>query len=142
MSEYRLPFSDPAGEMDTYKTDFFHVYMSNFLSINGKRFTAASRFTSEEERLEARNHLVSELNRHSFWLCNFDGINVSPRLAFQDYVDSQRAEANWQQCGASLVLNGSGDSDTAAANCQKLSNELTKAKSQMAGLLRSIISHW
>jgi hypothetical protein len=89
MSEYCLPFSDPAGEMDTYKTGFFHVHMSNFLSINGKRFTATYRFTSEEERLEARDHLVSDINRHSFWLWNFDGINVSPCLVFQDYVDSQ-----------------------------------------------------
>jgi hypothetical protein len=132
MSEYPLPFNDLVDEKDTYMTDFVCVYVLNHFSMNFKRFTAANRFTSEEERLEARDCLVSDTNRNSFWLWNFDGISVSARSVFQDYVDSQRAEANQRRCGTSLALNGSGDSDTATAKPLRLSNELTKAKSQVA----------
>jgi hypothetical protein len=133
MSKYCLPFSDLLGEVDIYTTDFVQVYVSNRFSMNGKWFTAAGRFSSEEACLEAQDHLVSDMNRHSFQLWNFNGISgVSARLAFQDYVDSQREEANWQRCGISLALNGSGDSYASAVKCLRLSNELTKAKSQIA----------
>ncbi len=117
MLKYGLPFSDLVGEVDMYTTDDVLVYVLNHLLVNSKWFTAAGRFTSEEERLEARDHLVGDINRHSFWLWSFDGISVSSWLAFQDYVDSQRTEANQQRHGTLLVLNGLIGSDS----CNKAS---------------------
>jgi hypothetical protein len=140
MSEYCLTFSDLVGEVDMYTADFVHVYMLKLFSMNGKRFTATNRFTSEEERLEAQDRLVTDTNTYSFWLWNFNGISVSVRLAFQDYVDFQRADLNRWLHGTSLALNGLGDSDAAAAKHLRHSNGLTKAKSQIAEYKRKLLA--
>ena len=81
MSEYCLGFADLFGGEDIFTNDFVHVYVSNRFSMGGKRYTAVGRFTSEEERLDACERLVSDMNRLSFRLWNFDVISVSARTA-------------------------------------------------------------
>jgi hypothetical protein len=143
MSEYCLGFADLFGGEDTFTNDFVHVYVANRFSMGGKRYTAAGRFTSEEEHLDACERLVSDMNRLSFRLWNFDVISVSAHTAFQIYVDSQRSESIRRRRGTtSLALSndGSRDSDSAAAKRLKLSNELTKARSQIAECERKLLA--
>ena len=142
MSEYCLEFRDLVDVVDMNMTDFLHVYVSKCFSMNGKRFTAAGRFTSKEECIKASDHMINDTNRHSFRNWNFGEISVSNRLAFQEYVHSQRAGAVRPRPGRL------GDIDPAAAKRLRLSNESTKAKSQIVVYkkncwkLRSITVHW
>ena len=83
------------------------------------------------------------MNRLSFRLWNFDEISVSARTAFQIYVNSQRSEAIRRRRGTkSLALSNDGlrDSNSAAAKRLKLSNELTKARSQIAECERKLLA--
>ena len=79
--------------------------------------------------------MINATNRHSFRNLNFDEVSVSNRLAFQEYVHSQRAGAVRSQSGHPRPMrrssNGSADIDSAAVKRLRLSNELTKAKSQI-----------